>query len=238
MARELNIHGTLSPHPNILPCYGYCIVEGALGIATKYCSMDLNHYVKRKPAERVLPKKDTRTVIGQISSGLHFLKVQGKHGIVHRELKPGNILLTSINPLNVAIADFGLSKIVRSCNSTMTRVGTVAYMAPEVLDEDWDLRLSNAGDMGHAGDVYSLGVIGFQLATGILLPRATNEERVSRAFEEGRAASGDHTLFSFLESCLRWEPTQRIKKEELLDHEYFQGLTIILDLQSHQVNTY
>lgn len=170
--------------------------------------------------ENRLRTKEALEILQQLISGLNYMRDQGDHGIVHRDLKPGNVLIKSTDPIRVGISDFGLAKVIKTFNSTFTKkTGSEAYMAPEVLDEEWDLRLSNAGDLGHAGDVYSLGIIGFEMVTGILLPKANDEARVASAFDQHKHLVQDEKLTHLLKSCLRWEPGERIKKKELLDHE-------------------
>ncbi|NWJ45410.1 MAG: SUMF1/EgtB/PvdO family nonheme iron enzyme [Chloroflexi bacterium] len=92
----------------------------------------------------------------QIADGLDYAH---KLGIIHRDLKPGNLLLDSRN--EIKIADFGIAHTEDShLTSAGSSFGTPAYMAPE--------QFSDAGNVGNAADVYSLGVVIFQLLTGSL----------------------------------------------------------------------
>lgn len=99
--------------------------------------------------------------IPQICDGLQFAH---EHGIVHRDIKPANIMLTSDDC--VKIMDFGLAKNFDSHTSFMTQsgmgMGTADYAAPEqyVVTKDLD----------HRADIYSLGVLMYQMLTG-QLPR-------------------------------------------------------------------
>lgn len=215
MTREVHLHGSLK-HPNIIECYGYCLVDKAVCLALEYCETDLKRYIMSHFPEERLPSIEVWDVLHQLISGLEYMRDQGVHGIVHRDLKPGNILIKSFDPLRVGIADFGLAKAIKTYNSTFTKkTGTEAYMAPEVLDEQWDLRLSNAGDLGHAGDVYSLGVIGFEITTGVLLPKANDKARVVRAFVQHKHLVQDEQLIILLKSCLAWNPDERIRKKNI-----------------------
>jgi len=79
-------------------------------------------------------------------------------GIVHRDLKPENLLLKRAdNDLEIAIADFGLSKIVGQQMMMQTACGTPSYVAPEVL---------NASGYGKEVDMWSIGVITYILLCG------------------------------------------------------------------------
>lgn len=120
------------------------------------------------------------------------------------------------DPLTVAIADFCLAKVLDNCNSTLTQgIGTESYSAPEILDKDEPLSKSTAGD------IYSLGVIAFELATGILLPKATDEADVISVFNEYKERIKNDYLVHLLKKCLKWRPDERIKKCNLLGHLYF-----------------
>src|SRR5262249_10006757 len=83
-----------------------------------------------------------------------------RQGVVHRDLKPGNILLTSDGTAKVA--DFGLAKLLNA-DSGVTRTGSVmgspSYMAPEQAE-------GKTKDVGPAADLYALGAILYELLTG------------------------------------------------------------------------
>jgi tetratricopeptide (TPR) repeat protein len=99
----------------------------------------------------------------QVASGLAKAH---ERGIVHRDVKPGNILLTKDG--QVKLVDFGVAKLAGQTTLTKTgaRVGTVGYMSPEqVLGETLDAR----------SDVFSLGVVMYELLTGRLPFRGEHE---------------------------------------------------------------
>jgi len=104
-------------------------------------------------------------IISQVANGL---EAAHSRDIVHRDLKPENIFLTSRdgNPHHVTILDFGIAKLGEAEGGASTRTGqmagTPAYMAPEQMR---DLKSVDART-----DVYAMGVITYQLATGGWLP--------------------------------------------------------------------
>jgi serine/threonine protein kinase len=110
-----------------------------------------------KEAGEPMPMQEIQLVLKQVVEGLITLHAQG---VVHRDLKPGNLLVGQDG--GVKVADFGLAKQVGGEQSTfLTRTGTFAgtmhYMAPEQAE---------GGDITPATDVYALGVIWHELLTG------------------------------------------------------------------------
>ena len=86
-----------------------------------------------------------------------------RHGIIHRDIKPANILLT--DDTDIKISDFGAALSVTSETTQVSGIGSPAYMSPEQLQE---ITLS------HQTDIFSLGVVMYQLLTGSLPFKSTN----------------------------------------------------------------
>jgi len=92
-------------------------------------------------------------------------------GIIHRDLKPGNILFDQYG--DAYISDFGIARLAQNSGATLTGtaiLGTPAYMSPEQVQGDKELD-------GHS-DIYSLGVILFEMLTGIIPYRADTPAKV------------------------------------------------------------
>lgn len=105
-----------------------------------------------RPVERAV------RLVSQIAAALHYAHGQG---LIHRDIKPQNILLDSAGvPI---LTDFGIAKLLES-NSELTRVGssigTPSYMAPE--------QAKGSDNVGPAADVYSLAVVLYEILTGVV----------------------------------------------------------------------
>ncbi|XP_072548353.1 ribosomal protein S6 kinase-related protein-like [Salminus brasiliensis] len=97
-------------------------------------------------------EKEVRVFAAELGSALGFLH---DFGIMHRDVKMENILLTEQGHLR--LADFGLSRRLECGERAFTICGTIQYMAPEVL---------GGGPYGHAADWWSLGILLYALAAG------------------------------------------------------------------------
>ncbi len=144
-------------HPHIVAVHDFGETpDGQMYYAMEFVSgMDLQHLLKRDPPE---PKQIFK-IITQVCEALQFAH---ERGIVHRDIKPANILIDERG--NVKVADFGLAKVVgpQSSNytATGTTLGTPDYIAPEALDQGCKI--------DHRADIYSLGVMIYELLTGHL----------------------------------------------------------------------
>jgi predicted Ser/Thr protein kinase len=139
-------------HPNIVRVHDYQEAEIIKFLVMEYVEGDtLAHRVAR---ETTLPEIEARRITIAICHGLEHAH---EKGIIHRDLKPGNILLGKDG--SIKIADFGIARVCRDSMSRLTSQldsGTVTYMSPEQL----------MGESSERSDVYSLGVILYELLSG------------------------------------------------------------------------
>ena len=155
--RESQIAASID-HPNIVPVYEAGDVDGLLYIAMRYVEgEDLRALVRR---EGPLPPERALALVGQVAAALDAAHARG---LVHRDVKPGNILLVGGDretPPHVYLTDFGLTKRADSHSGlTITGqfVGTIEYVAPEQIEgKDVDAR----------ADVYALGCVLFETLAG------------------------------------------------------------------------
>jgi serine/threonine protein kinase len=110
---------------------------------------ELYFYLRRK--EIPFPEALIRGVVAEIIVGMGVLH---KFGVVYRELKPENILVTDKG--HIKLTDYGLSKvIIEDKQSVSTFVGSLEYMPPEAIEGN--------GEFGQKGDLWALGVLMFEL---------------------------------------------------------------------------
>ncbi|MDP2599390.1 MAG: serine/threonine-protein kinase [Deltaproteobacteria bacterium] len=95
------------------------------------------------------------SVMGQILSALAYAH---RHKIIHRDIKPENVILFADG--TARITDFGIAKVVEKTLIRGEGTGTIGYMAPEQA----------YGQTSHASDVFSLGILFYQMLTGVLPP--------------------------------------------------------------------
>jgi serine/threonine-protein kinase len=181
--REAQVVARLQ-HPGVVAVFDYgTFADGAAYIVMEYIrGEDLRQRLRRTP---VLPVEDVATLIGGIAAG-----VQAAHdaGVLHRDLKPENILLPE-NGAGPKVLDFGVAKLApaegdRGGTVTVggTVVGTPAYMAPEQL---------RGQTVDGRADVFSLGVMAFEMLTGRLPFGTGSFVDVGIAHAHGRVSHAD-----------------------------------------------
>ncbi|HEY0602528.1 MAG TPA: serine/threonine-protein kinase [Herpetosiphonaceae bacterium] len=144
-------------HPHIAPIYDVGEDDGLVYLAMKLLpGPSLADVLQR---EQHLPPERVATLIQQIASALDEAH---QHGIIHRDIKPGNVLLDSRG--NAILTDFGIAKSLDAPSLTESSVivGTPDYIAPEQINP----RLAPGGKIDHRADLYSLGAMIYRMLTG------------------------------------------------------------------------
>ena len=156
---EASLAGKLE-HPHIAQIFdagigedsGYIVMEYVPGgTMERYCA-----------PENLLPLEQVVDIVFKCTRALAYAHMQG---VTHRDIKPGNLLYAS-SPTDVRIGDFGLALNVHAQTTQITGVGSPAYMSPEQIREEL---------VDHRTDIYSLGVVLYQMLTGKLPFQATNK---------------------------------------------------------------
>lgn len=96
-----------------------------------------------------IPEDMVKTLARQL---LHALQYLHKRRITHRDIKPDNILIASLEPLRVKLSDFGLSKVAQEETFLKTFCGTLLYCAPEVYPEYENYRRGEIRKRRRLGD--------------------------------------------------------------------------------------
>ncbi len=145
-------------HPNVVTVYDFGIVDGVYFLIMEYVSgTNLRQLIHSKE----LAPESALPMVAEICDALQYAHDQG---IVHRDIKPENILVSAQG--HVKIADFGLAKLLGNAmqQSALTKtgqvIGTPHYMAPEQLERPLEV--------DHRADIYSLGVVFYEMLTGEL----------------------------------------------------------------------
>ncbi|PKN21649.1 MAG: hypothetical protein CVU65_16495, partial [Deltaproteobacteria bacterium HGW-Deltaproteobacteria-22] len=151
-------------HPNIVQVFDFgTLPDGRLYLVMEFLTgEDLGQLLKRKGA---LSMQETLLMVRQIASGLDAAH---ETGIIHRDLKPDNVrIIDSKLGVTVKLLDFGIAKLVepelQSGDRTNTGIimGTPSYMSPEQA-------MGRVDEIGPASDIYSLGVMTYQMLSGRL----------------------------------------------------------------------
>ncbi|KAL6908704.1 hypothetical protein GGI43DRAFT_393417 [Trichoderma evansii] len=196
--------------------------------------------------EGPFPEAEARIISQQLLSALAYLHT---NNITHRDVKPDNILINSLSPLEVKLTDFGLSKMVDTEQTFLrTFCGTLLYCAPEVYNEyaEYDDKgIRSRGKKGrrapgqrynHAVDIWSLGGVIFYSMTGqppypvksgtsyseLLHQIMTMLLDIRPLDERGISDSG----IDFICAMLQRRPENRATVEELDEHPWIHSRTI------------
>ncbi len=141
-------------HPNLCPVYHAGVHDGIYFITMRL----LKGKLLTDYTGKALPPRKAVEIVAKLAKAL---EAAHEKGVIHRDLKPSNVMMVSgVGPV---VMDFGLAKLVKQADEKLTRtgatLGTPAYMPPEQVKGDVE-------HMGPASDVYSLGVILYELLTG------------------------------------------------------------------------
>ena len=151
LSREAQAAARLS-HPNICTVYEFGAYEDYAFISLEYVEGET---LKERMKHSTCSNEEIRFWLLEVAKGLYAAH---KQGVVHRDIKPSNIMITHDG--HVKIMDFGIAKLSDAdteLTQTNSTLGTIAYMSPEqAMGEKVD----------HRTDIWSLGVVMYELATG------------------------------------------------------------------------
>ena len=156
-------------HPNVIPVYEVGEYGGSVFIVMRYVDgVDLGELLRRSGP---LDPRAAVAIVNQIAAALDAAHA---HGLVHRDVKPSNVLVTGEpGSEHVYLTDFGITKPMAQASgltATGALVGTIDYAAPEQL---------LGGPVDGRIDVYALGCVLYQLLTGTVpFPRETDPAKI------------------------------------------------------------
>lgn len=217
---EINIMQELikTHHPNIVKCYDIINTMDVIYIIMEYCEGgDLSSLLIGKKFKHTYLKYYFK----QILNGIEFLK---NKKIIHRDMKPKNILLSS-NKKNIKLCDFGLAKQLETGIKRITTIcGSPLYMAPELYKKE---------SYTESVDIWSLGLILFEMIYGTH-PFAQHNDVESLSISIlkneiyiGESSEVNENCLNLLRLMLKKNEFERITMDELFENDWIKNHCIL-----------
>ncbi|KAJ3590579.1 hypothetical protein NHX12_008529 [Muraenolepis orangiensis] len=225
LGKEIKILKELQ-HENIVGLYDVQETPNAVFLVMEYCNGgDLADYLQ---AKGTLKEDTLRTFLQQIAAAMRILHSKG---IIHRDIKPQNILLSyvgrrksSINSIRIKIADFGFARYLQSNMMAATLCGSPMYMAPEVImSQNYDAR----------ADLWSIGTVIYQCLVGKPPFQANSPQDLRMFYEKNKnlqpiipRETSPH-LSDLLLGLLQRNQKDRMDFDMFFGHPFLQPLSTI-----------
>jgi len=184
-------------------------------LVLELCDETLSRYLKKQPGDRLSEPKALH-LMKQIASAFFFIRTKG---IIHRDIKPDNILLKKEGELRtIKISDFGLAREIEDNDLSNTCCGTPLYMAPEI----------RGGRYSHNADLYSIGALLYQMVCGRVPFTAANATELYRTVDS-KPVTFPHDLTvsteceDLIRMLLKKDPSKRLTWQEFFVHPWFKG---------------
>lgn len=212
--RELAILRLVS-HPNIVRLYDLFDTEDKLYFVLEYMHGGALYQVL-STEETHFTEERASLIIKDILHGLIYLHAKG---IVHRDVKPENILTTAPRwPFQSKLADFGLSNFLGNADALVSKVGTPYFCAREVVTNE---------TYGTKADLWSLGVVAYEMLSGRKPFEGSHTKSVLYAILDGRWGFPapewndiSDEAKDFISSLICIDVTKRLSAEEALQHTW------------------
>ncbi|XP_052648020.1 serine/threonine-protein kinase 36 [Harpia harpyja] len=223
LQREIEIMRGLH-HPNIIQMLDSFETNKEVVVVTDYAEGELFQILEDDGS---LPEDQVQNIAAQLVSALYYLH---SHRILHRDMKPQNILLGKDGIIK--LCDFGFARAMSIHTMVLTSIkGTPLYMSPELVEER---------PYDHTADLWSVGCILYELFVGTP-PFYTSSifQLVSLIVKDPvKWPTAISPVFkSFLQGLLMKDPRQRLSWPELLSHPFIAGrVTVIDDTEEHGIS--
>ncbi|KAE8684793.1 Kinase superfamily protein isoform 2 [Hibiscus syriacus] len=201
-------------HPNIIRLHDIIEVPGKIHLVLDYCKGgDLSMFITRHGN---VPEATAKHFMQQLAAGLQVLR---DNNLIHRDLKPQNLLLsTNDGSAVLKIADFGFARSLQPRGLAETLCGSPLYMAPEIMQlQKYDAK----------ADLWSVGAILFQLVTGKTPFTGSNQiqllQNIMKSTELLFPMENNYLTPDCRDLCLRLlrrNPVERLTFEEFFNHPY------------------
>ncbi|OWK13027.1 STK36, partial [Cervus elaphus hippelaphus] len=214
LQREIEIMRGLR-HPNIVHMLDSFETDKEVVVVTDYAEGELFQILED---DGKLPEDQVQAIAAQLVSALYYLH---SHRILHRDMKPQNILLAKGG--GIKLCDFGFARAMSTNTMVLTSIkGTPLYMSPELVEER---------PYDHTADLWSVGCILYELAVGTPPFYTTSIfQLVSLILKDPvRWPPTISPCFkNFLQGLLTKDPRQRLSWPDLLYHPFIAGRVTIL----------
>ena len=213
---EINILKKID-HKNIIKIFEFYIDDNNYYLVTEYCKGGelFALLIKIK-----LTEIQIAYIMFQLFSAINYCH---KMKIIHRDLKPENILITQNNKgfIRIKICDFGTSQIFRKGEVQYSIVGSLLYMAPEIIEKKYNFKC----------DLWSCGVIMYLLlTTRYPFFGDNNKEKMEsilhKEYNTKYLEKFSQNTKDLLRKLLEKEPKQRINAETAISHKYFDEFKV------------
>ena len=206
LRQEISILRSLN-HPNIILMFDCFETDHEFCVVTEYAQGELFQILED---DQRLPENEVRKIAKQLVQALHYLH---SHRIIHRDMKPQNVLIGSHG--TVKLCDFGFARAMSAHTIVLTSIkGTPLYMSPELVQEK---------PYDHTADLWSLGVILYELYVG-KPPFYTNSiyTLINIIIKDPvkYPSSMSSEFRSFLRGLLNKTPSKRMKWAKILQHPF------------------
>ena len=236
---EIDILKKLS-HPNIVRIYEFYESKNNFYLINEYCDGgELFYYINKN----ALNEQQLSVLFYQVFSGLCYLH---ENNILHRDMKPENILiskketdlLTNEEYFWIKIIDFGTAKIFQHDKNEKSIVGSVYYLAPEVLNKNYNEKC----------DTWSVGVIIYMFLTGSApFDGKSNEEIINsiktKIYDENDEKIKEYSpeIKNLIKGLLEKDINKRLSAKEALNHIWFKkfnGKKLFANFSENDIQPY